>query len=78
MGPNNTKLIEDIIALVGERKDLDVEESEVRFIATILAGYISSPPLVRFTLVPKLKGVVADAIKMIQDAKGSSAGGLSN
>lgn len=69
MGPENTKLVADIIALIRERKDLDIDESEVEFIATIAAGYICSPPPIRAAMVPKFKGVVSEAIKMMRGGR---------
>jgi hypothetical protein len=70
MTAENTRMVKAIVDMVMARKDVSVDESEAEFIATVVVGYVCSPPDVRKSLAPKLCDVAIAAMEAMKAGGG--------
>jgi hypothetical protein len=63
-------LMESIMAVFKELKELDLADKEIQFISAVACGYVFSPLDVRLKLMPKFQNVVREAVEMIHAESG--------
>jgi len=68
-------LLEAFVDLLKGRKELRLEDYEIRFISAIVAGFVQSPLEVRATMAPKLSAIAREAFDMLLLRRAERSGG---
>lgn len=74
-------LMAEVAALLRARNDLRLSEAEIQLVASVVAGFASSPPDVRLAVAPMMRDVAQAALGIMRGRSGGPArgnGGLSN